>query len=135
MHKLSENYDVRLGLAIQDIASATTTNGTGVDCKDTNDDCMAIMELGTQTGTHTCDVKIQESAVVDSGFADITGAVFTQTDDGDDDAIAAIGFKRTKRFIRAVAVTAGTVTANNIAVSFLLKALHGKAALNSATAA
>jgi hypothetical protein len=135
MHKLSENYDVRLGSTAQDITSATTTHGTGVDCKDMEDDCMAILQIGTMVGTHTCDVKIQESDASGSGYADISGAAFTQADQDDDDTIAAIGFKRTKRYVRVVVTTAGTVTTNQIAVSLLLKAIHGASDLNSATLA
>lgn len=135
MHKLSENYKVVQLLPLQDITSATATNGTAVDCKERADDLVAIVQLGAMTGTHTCDVKMQESAASGSGFADISGATFTQTDQDSDNTIATIGFKRTKRYVRAVVTTAGTVTANEIAISGLIRSNEGKVDLNSATAA
>lgn len=135
MHKLSENYKVVELLPIQDITSATATNGTGVDCIKMADDLVAIVQLGAMTGTHTCDVKMQESDASGSGYADIAGATFTQTDADSDNTIASIGFKRTKRYVRAVVTTAGTVTANEIGISGLIRANEGKATLNSATAA
>jgi len=135
MHKLNENYKVVNLLPLQAIASATTTEGTGVDCIDCAADCEAIVTLGAMTGTHTCDVKMQESAALATGYADITGATFTQTSEASDNKFAAIGFKRTKRYVRAVVVTAGTVTANDIAIVGLVKVNEGKTGLNSATAA
>lgn len=135
MHKLSENYKVVEFLPPQDITSATATNGVGVDCISENHDMVAIVQLGTMTGTHTCDVKMQESDALSSGYTDISGATFTQTDEDSDNTIASIGFKRTKRFVRAVVTTAGTVTANVIAISGLVQAGRGKSDLNSSTAA
>ena len=135
MHKLSENYKAIELFPITDIASATTTNGTGVDCLGLRDDLVAVVQLGAMTGTHTCDVTIQESDASGSGYAAISGAVFTQTDANSDNTIACIGFKRTKRYVRASIVTAGTVTSNIIGISGLIKAEEGKVDLNSATAA
>ncbi len=135
MHKLSENYKVLEFITLQDITSATTTNGTGIDAIGQNDDMVAIVQLGTMTGTHTCNVKMQESESLASGYADIDGATFDETDEDDDDSIAAIGFKRTKRFVRMVVVTAGTVTANEIVGSGLILAGEGKSDLNSSIAA
>lgn len=131
MHKLSENYKVINLLTIQNITSATTTNGTGVDCIKMADDLVAVLQLGTMTGTHTCDVKIQESDAAGSGYADITGAAFTQADQADGDTIATLGFKRTKRYVRVVVTTAGTVTANNIGITGLVRANQGASDLNS----
>lgn len=135
MHTVEQGYKAAIGLSPQVIASATTTNGTGVDCLELGYDCMAVLQLGTQTGTFTADVKIQESDASGSGYADISGASFTQADQDDDDAVAAITFRRTKRYIRVVDVTAGTVTAHNVAVSLLIEALKQGASVNSATPA
>ncbi len=135
MHSLAQAWKAFIGLAIQVIASATTTNGTAIDCIDHGLQCSAILNLGTQTGTLTSDVKIQESDASGSGFADISGAVFTQTDEDDDDMIAAIDFVRTKRYLRVVDVTAGTVTAHNVGVTVLVEAAKQGTAVNSATAA
>jgi len=135
MHKLSENYKAVEFLPPQDITSAATTNGVGVDCINMNDDLMAIVQLGAMTGTHTCIVQMQESDALGSGYSNISGALFTTSDQDDDNSIASIGFKRTKRFVRAVITTAGTVTANVIAISGLVKAAVGASDLNSATPA
>ena len=131
MHKLSENYKAFVGIDPQDITSATTVDGTGVDCLEMNDDVMAVMQLGTMTGTYTCDVKLQESDTLGSGYTDITDAAFTQADQGDGNTIAVVGAKRTKQFVRATVTTAGTVTANEISVSLLVRAGEGAADLNS----
>jgi len=135
MHSLSENYKAVEFFPITDITSATTTNGVGVDCKEMDDDITAIVQLGAMTGDHTCNIKFQESNASGSGYTDITGATFTELDEDSDGKIAAIGFKRTKRYVRAVLVTAGTVTANVAGISGLIEATYGKSDLNSATAA
>lgn len=132
MHKLSENYKVEQLLPVQDITSATTTNGTAIDCIERGDDLVAILQLGAMTGTHTCDVSIEQSDSSGSGFTAITGASFTQADQDDDNTIASIGFKRTQRYVRVSVVTAGTVTANEIAVSALVLSNEGASDLNSA---
>ena len=135
MHSLTESYKVFTGLPVQNITSATATAGTGVDCLEMGLNCSAILNLGTQTALTSSTVKIQESDVVGSGYADIPGAVFAATDADDDDKVAAIDFIRTKRFIRVVDTTVGTVTAHNVGVNLLVEAGKGGAALNSATAA
>jgi len=135
MHSLIENYKGVEFFPITDITSATTTNGVGVDCINMHHDLVAIAQLGAQTGDHTADIKMQESNVSGSGYTDIVGATFTQTDEDDDGKIASIGFHRTKRYVRAVIVTAGTVTANVVGISGLVKAVDGKADLNSEDAA
>ena len=135
MHSLEENYKVVEFYPITDITSATTTNGTGVDCKEMDDDILAIIQLGAMTGDHTADIKFQESDASGSGYTDITGAVATQLDEDSDGKIATVGFKRAKRYVRAVIVTAGTVTANVVGISGLIESTYGKSDLNSATAA
>ena len=121
MHSLKENYKVVEFYPITDITSATTTNGAAIDCKEMDDDVIAIIQLGAMTGDHTADIKFQESNVSGSGYTDIEGAVATQLDEDSDGKIATVGFKRTKRYIRSVIVTAGTVTANVVGSSGLIE--------------
>jgi len=135
MNTLIENYKLVKLLAVQDIASATTTDGTGVDCVGLGNDVLVIVSYGTMTGVHTCNVKMQESAVLGSGYADVTGAAFTETNADSDDKTASLGFKRTKQFIRVEVVTAGTVTANVIGVVALVAAEQQHDGVNSKTAA
>ena len=135
MHTLEQAYKVFQGLTLQDITSATTTNGGSIDCLEHNHDCVAVVQRGAMTGTHTDNVKIQESDATGSGFADISGAAFAEADEGDDDTVAVLQFKRTKRFIRMVSVTLGTVTVNEIAGSILVEAAKQGTDVNSSTAA
>lgn len=135
MHSLRQGWKAFIGLALQLIVSATATNGTAIDCIDLGLNCSATLILGTQTGTIASDVKMQESDASGSGFADIAGAVFSTTDENDDDTIAAIDFVRTKRFIRVVDTTVGTITAHNVAVTVDVEAAKQGTEVNSPTAA
>ena len=136
MHTLEQNYKGFNSISPQNITSATTTNGASVDTKELGDDLMVVLSLGTLTGSHTIDVKLQDSAD-DSTFADISGATFPQITESADDTVAALklNLEGLNRFIRVVSVTAGTVTASNISAAVLVKAVRGSAALNSTTPA
>ena len=83
-----------------------TNNGTGVDMAGAaNNQCFAIQICATVAGT--VDGKLQESDALASGYADISGATFTQVGPSNDDGALIINFQRTKRYVRAVTVVAG----------------------------
>jgi hypothetical protein len=96
-------------------ALTTTTNGSTVDLIDSNANmASAVLEVGAVSGTQgTFDVKIQESTATNTGFADITGATFTQfTTSGvaGTSGPQIISFQRQKRYVRAYVTMAGTYT-------------------------
>lgn len=99
------------------ISSATTTNGTGVDLLEADGFVNAHLSVGTLGGSSmTVDVHLEESAD-NSTFTDISGATFTQLDEDDDNAAEWIVTNlRAARYVRAVVVTAGTVSSVPIAV-------------------
>ncbi len=90
--------------------AASTVNGTGVDLQGYINpggrQMKAILNVGTISAGTTCDVKMQESDVVGSGYTDIVGAAFTTvtTVTGQQE----IHFRTNKRYVRAVCVTVGT---------------------------
>lgn len=95
-------------------ARVASVDGTGVDLQQyaaTGDiNLKAVMDVGTVTGTNpTWDVKIQESDSSGSGYADITGAAFTQVTATGAGAVE-IHFRATKRYVRASATIGGTST-------------------------
>lgn len=107
--------------------AAGTVNATGVDCRDA-DEVAAIVSVGAigNSGTDTTlNVKLQESDASGSGYVDIAGAAITEVPYTGDDAIPTINVNlgvraNRKRYVRAVAVVAGTDTAT-YGVELLLK--------------
>lgn len=104
-------------LSPQNITSATTTNGTGIDISKYDGIAKATLQLGTLTGTHTIDVNIQTADTVGGTYA--TVASFAQQADTADNTTLdlSVDLRAAKKFIRGQVVTAGTVTACNIALS------------------
>ena len=84
----------------------STANGTGVDLIDAEGPCAATLHVGTVSGTSpTLDVTIEESTD-NSTFTAISGAAFAQITASS--KALALNFKRSKRYVRAVATIAGT---------------------------
>jgi hypothetical protein len=87
-----------------------TETGTGVDLQgDRNPggrEMAAFLSIGVVSGTTpTCDVKLQESDALGSGYTDISGATFTQATAATRETIY---FQTLKRYVRAIATIAGT---------------------------
>lgn len=103
-------------------AATATANGSNVDTKGYNS-AAVVLEVGAVSGTSpTLDVKIQESADGSAGWADVSGAVFTQVTAANSSQILRIeglGTSR-KRYLRAVATIAGTSPSFTMGVEFLL---------------
>lgn len=100
---------------------SATTNGTGVDLQGAINpggrEMKAILDIGSKSGTNpTCDVKIQESDALGSGYTDISGAVFTQATA---ETSEQIHFRTNKRYVRAVATLGGTTPTFGICVLLL----------------
>lgn len=91
-------------------AKTTTITGSALDFILGDNQCFAIQDIGTVSGTSpTWDGKIQESETTTSGdFTDIPGAVFTQVTSSTN--LQVITFLRTKRYLRYVGTIGGSST-------------------------
>lgn len=121
---IAERFSQAQSLKAQSITSATTTNGTAVDCSG-YDQVTWLLDCGTFTGASpAADVKIQESATSGGTYTDITGAAFAQVLLANDEAtyLGACRMSAAKPFQRAVCVSSGTITAIPISCS----AVRGK---------
>lgn len=110
----------------QTIASATTVNGTGVDCLNTEGQVFGLVLTGNVAGADTTvDVKLQESDD-NSTFTDMKDAFgnvakITQlagATAGDNQFLPINGI-RTKRYVRGSATTTGSSVSAPIAVAVL----------------
>ena len=93
--------------------STSTRTGTGIDIQQYDGLAKIILMSGAASAgtTPTLDVKIQESDAQGSGFADLTGATFTQvTDAADSTEMIQIDVSSTKRYIRVIGTIGGTAT-------------------------
>lgn len=98
------------------ITSATTTTGSAVEVGAPR--LVSIVHNpGTLTGDHTFDIEIQGSDA--SGFGAGTVVSYGRFEGGTEDQVAnaALVTYVSKRYVRAVIVTAGTVTASNHHIS------------------
>jgi hypothetical protein len=108
-------------------ALTADTDGAGVDMNlGDAQNCSALLNAGVYdiaSTNETYAIKIQESDVSSSGFADITGATFTtKTAAGGDPGTAyteMITFQRTKRYLRAVLDVGGTTPSFLPVVTFI----------------
>ena len=88
--------------------AAGTHNGGAIDTAGFHE-ALFCLNAGANGGSGTVDVHVEESAASDSGFADVTDAVFTQVTEANDNGIYAGRVRITpsrKRYLRAVAVVA-----------------------------
>ena len=111
-------------LSLFDPAARTATvNGSAVDILDYEGFAAAILQSAAGTGTTpTLDVKLQDSADGSTGWADITGAAFTQvTNATASRQIVKFNASAVSRYIRAVATVGGTTPSFTCAVSFIGK--------------
>lgn len=115
------------------IASATTTNGTFVDLLDADGQTTVEVYTGDSgDATLTLDVKLQEAIEdtaslgnpLSSDWSDISGSDFTQlagATAADNVSLAKTVNNRSKRFVRAVVVTAGGGTLS-VPIAVVIKA-------------
>ncbi len=101
-------------------ARTTTVNGSAVDLLNYDGSIKAVLESAAGTGTSpTMDVKIQDSADGSTGWADVSGATFTQVTTAVSLQSLSLNTRGMKRYIRAVATIGGTTpsfTCNAIAI-------------------
>jgi len=103
-------------------AYSSTETGSAVDVQAY--DGMALVVLNSSAGDDadaTLNAKIQDSADGSTGWADITGAAFTEVDDTAGGSIQAITFDiaQAKQYIRAVGTLAGATPVFSFGVSLL----------------
>lgn len=88
----------------------TTATGSAFDIHDYDGRYQIILTSSVGTGTTpTLDVKVQDSADGSTGWADLSGATFTQvTDAADSTEAITIDTDTAKAYIRIVGTIAGT---------------------------
>lgn len=96
-------------------SQASTVTGAAVDLLEYEGPVAIIQNKGTGTGT--LDGKIQDSADGSTGWADVSGAAFTQSTTTPDVKVLALNPKQVRRYIRYV----GTIVTGpqNVAVSLV----------------
>ena len=102
---------------------SATANGSSVDILNYEGQAAAILQSAAGTGTTpTLDVKLQDSADGSTGWADVTGAAFSQVTNAAASAqVVKFNASAVQRYIRAVATIAGTTPSCTCAASFVGK--------------
>lgn len=115
----------------QTIASATTTNGTHVDCRDLDGTVTMHVVTGNCEGaTLVLNAKLQEAiedpavpgSPLASDWSDVFAGAMPQLSGAtaaDNKQVFTTSQYRTKRFVRGVVITAGTTPSVPIAVSVI----------------
>jgi len=108
--------------------TSTTINGEFVDMKETQEGMFALLQVGALTGT--LDVTLEEAddasgtglqAITD--FITGSAAAFAQVSAADQ--IEALNFKRSKRFVRAVALVSGGTILTTVSLHGMLRRVIG----------
>lgn len=95
--------------------TATTTNGSAVNILDYEGPVVIVLDARNVAGaTPTLDVKIQDSADGSTGWADVSGAAFTQVTTGQSSQRIVVDSNACKKFIRDVGTIGGTSTPSYI---------------------
>jgi hypothetical protein len=92
---------------VADNHAAGTVNGAAIDRRGF-EEALVVVNSGTNGTGGTVDLKIQESDVSGSGFADIDGAAFTQITEANDNTVyvGRLDLVGRKRYLRVVATVA-----------------------------
>lgn len=96
-------------------SQASTVTGSAIDLIDYEGPVAIVQSHGTGTGT--LDGKVQDSADGSTGWADVSGAAFTQSTTTADVQVLALAPKKIKRYIRYI----GTIVTGpqNLAVALV----------------
>lgn len=112
--------DVPTVTAVVPVATFTSdTNGSAIDIRNYSGEAAVIMQATAGSGDMTLDVKLQGSADGSTGWADITGAAFTQVTTTASTQKISINTNETARYIRAVVDVGGTTPSFVLGVSAL----------------
>lgn len=108
------------GVLSRSNAKTATVTGAAVDIRDYTGSLKVIQDVGTVSGTTpTLDGKIQDSADGSTGWADVTGATFTQVTASDSQQAIGLDTRACKRYVRYVGTIAGTTPSFNVAALFV----------------
>lgn len=123
MKDMINNVDYQKSIKPQNVTA--TTNGTGVDLQGYHG-AMVVFDLGDGDFASADEVytpKIQESdddaTYTDVAAADQDGTLTAADAEAEDDAIQKVGYKGTKRYIRAVMTVAGTTPSIQMSAGIL----------------
>lgn len=95
-------------LTTQGTANATVTGGA-VDIREYIGNLLIVQQVGTVGGSSpTLDGKIQDSPDGSTGWADVTGATFTQVTASTNIQVISVPTRACKRYIRYVGTKTGT---------------------------
>ncbi|MEW6304687.1 MAG: hypothetical protein AB1705_14525 [Verrucomicrobiota bacterium] len=101
-------------------AQTSTVTGAAVDIRDYHGKLKVMQNVGTVSGTSpTLDGKIQDSADGSTGWADVSGATFTQVTASTNHQSIGVDTRACKRYIRYVGTIAGTSPSFQLAVEFV----------------
>jgi hypothetical protein len=117
MHGTAQENAKYIRAIVPDQHGVGTVNGTGIDCKGFREAAF-FLDAGDVGTSATVDFKVQESDVVGSGYADVTGAAITQITTDNKWAVVRLNLENRKRFLRGV-LTVG-VAASEAAVACVL---------------
>ncbi|MCX4974220.1 hypothetical protein [Streptomyces sp. NBC_00620] len=123
MRDAYSNVTVRETLAI--VARTASANGTGVDRYLSGaafQDALVIVHTGTITdGTHAIDVQESDD---NTNFTSVAAAELQGTEPSivaaDDNKMFVVGYKGTKRYLRAIVTASGTTSGGIYGASVLL---------------
>jgi len=99
-HNFAGNSTTTVMIAAVSAANTAAATSAAVDLKDYEGAMIIVQNHGLGTGT--LDGKIQDSADGSTGWADVTGAVFTQSTTTADCKAIALQSKQCKQFIKYV---------------------------------
>jgi hypothetical protein len=93
----------------------SSTNGTSIDCIDTDGRMQAVCAVGTLTGTTpTVAFTFEESDTGSGSWTAVTNVVASGGTVSAANTIRLFSFDRTKRYVRAVATVAGTTPSGSV---------------------
>lgn len=103
--------------------NAGTANGTGVDISAADGIGLLILDETLVSGTGTCDVKLQECDTVGGTYTDVANGAIAQQNATALKTLA-VDLSVVKKFVRAVAVTAGSTPVYGIAVDLVYQSKY-----------
>lgn len=100
-------------------ARTATGQGSAVDIRDVEGDLAIVLDSGAGSGDMTLDAKLQDSADGSTGWADVSGAAFTQVTTAASQQKIVVDTNAVKRYVRAAYTIAGTTPSFTFSVNAL----------------
>lgn len=107
---LNNEASAASAFTLANITTATSTvTGSAVDVRDAEGDLMVVQAVGAVSGaTPTLDGKLQDSADGATGWADVSGATFTQVTAANNVQKIVVRANAMRRYVRYVGTIGGT---------------------------